>query len=163
MPLLFPLCGPRGCRRDPYPLTEHSHGENQTRRLRLRGFPRANKVGSGMSNGRKEERKVADDSPSLKVPSQVGLARREQAYPVRISLLSPGESKLASLVASRARLGRQGGEKWWCTTGEKNGESAWRRELRSFNCLLEKLIKSILPEASRGTRGARGQFTRFGS
>lgn len=75
--------------------------------------------------------------------SRTGLSSQDLAIIV-------GEPKLVSLVASRAR--------GWGGKGVRNGgareESAWRRELRSFNCLLEKLIKSISPEASRGARGA---------
>lgn len=46
-------------------------------------------------------------------------------------------------------------------TGEEDGESARRRELRLFNCLLGKLIKSILREAEgvHATRELRPIYT----
>lgn len=85
MPLLFPLCGPRGCRRDPYPLTEHSPAgrikrTESTAKLPAREWSRPGNV------KRKEERKEGDDSLSLSLarplseflPFQVGLARRER-------------------------------------------------------------------------------------
>lgn len=58
--VVVPIVRPTGMpRRDPYPLTEHSHGENQTRRLRLWTFPRSRDV-EYQTRGRKkgEERQL---------------------------------------------------------------------------------------------------------
>lgn len=81
----------------------------------------------GISNERKEERRK-DSSSSLNVPSQNSFARLS-------GTISP-------IITEKDRtLARASREKW-----DETRRKCSASELRSLNCLLEELIKSILPE-----------------
>lgn len=125
--VVVPIVRPTGMpRRDPYPLTEHSHGENQTRRLRLWTFPRSRDV-EYQTRGRKKGRKAAPLSMFL--PRAALRVYREQSR-----LLSPRNIELSLARVERSEMRLETRRK--CSAPE----------LRSLNCLLEELIKSILPE-----------------
>lgn len=146
MPLLFPLYDPRGCRRDPHPLTEHSHGENQTRRYDCEPFRTLAREWHRVKR-QTEGRRLSRFFPEW----------RRELLSGTISLLSPGRIEVSPPRTERAwDTGIKGG---W--DGGRNGESAPAPELRSFNCLLEELIKSISLDFVRHRASGKGQFTRF--